>query len=126
MGRPLYIQSFIIAMIVTATAVSAVSFCNKIEAYSVIDISSGSVVSSFDERFIHPNGHATDEFSYSLTVNRIEDNPASGTVRTSLEILIREGSDHSPGMFEQLNYRENTGLSGTINSFEKLLKYQSD
>ena len=123
---PLYIRSFVIMMIVTATTFSALSFCNKIEATSVIDISSGSVRSSFEDRFIHPNGSATDDFSYSLTVHQNGEEPAMGTVRASFELLIHEGDAQLQGLLEEIRFRENTRVSGTINSFEKLLKYQSN
>jgi hypothetical protein len=123
-------RSLVPALVAVLLVISMVTvipaFCNRIEAGSTIELTSGSATTSSLDRFIYGGGFDPVEMEYLLNVRGINtDTPATGSVSAYMEGLIQEGSPDGTGVSEILKFYERSSASGSITSFQKIMHYSS-
>ncbi len=120
------------------------SFCNRMEAGSVIDTSIISAASSSEIRNINPpSGITTDppmpvaefpaEASYRISIRGIDSStPTEGLVSVYTDMVIREGRDVPPRLeagcpylFEEIKFEESRSFYGEIDLFTYEVDYES-
>jgi len=115
-----------VALLVASMVTVIPAFCNRIEAGSTIELTSGSVTTSSLDRFIYGGGFEPIAMEYLLNVRGINtDTPATGSVSAYTEGLIQEGSPDRTRISEILKFYDASSASGSITSFQKLMKYRS-
>jgi hypothetical protein len=117
----------LVAVILVISMVTVIpAFCNRIEAGSTIELTSGSATTSSLDRFIYGGGFDPVEMKYLLNVRGSStETPAKGSVSAYMEGLIQEGSPDGTGVSEILKFYERSSASGSITSFQKIMHYSS-
>ena len=114
------------ALLVTSMVTVIPAYCNRIEAGSTIELTSGSVTTSSLDRFISGGGFSPVEMDYLLHVRGIStDTPATGSVSAYIDGLVQEGRPDGTGVAEILKFYERSSASGLITSFQKSMHYSS-
>ena len=102
-----------------------------IQAGSKYDLTIGSVVTSTDNRIVGTDVTAPVALNYAISVKpyTIQGQgtfPAMGSVSAYVKAHIQEGQNSNvTGMNEDLTYAESSSASGIINSFSKIIAFQS-
>ncbi|NYT20306.1 MAG: hypothetical protein GKC07_00715 [Methanomicrobiales archaeon] len=117
---------FLAALLVISMVSVIPAFCNRIEAGSTIELTSGSATTSSLDRFIYGGGFDPVEMEYLLNVRGISTTtPAQGSVSAYIDGLVQEGSPEGTGVSEILKFYERSTASGLITSFQKSMHYSS-
>ena len=117
---------FMAALLMISMVTVIPAFCNRIEAGSTIELTSGSVTTSSLDRFLYGGGFDPVEMEYLLNVRgTTTDTSAQGSVSAYVEGLVQEESPGGIGVAEILKFHERTSASGSITSFQKILHYSS-
>lgn len=120
------VPALMTALLVISLVTVIPAFCNRIEAGSTIELTSGSATTSSLDRFISGGGFDPVEMEYLLNVRgSMTDVPATGSVSAYMEGLVQEGSPDKTGVSEILKFYEQTSASGSITSFQKIMHYRS-
>jgi len=112
------------------------SFCNRVEAGSVIDMTLVSAVTSADLHTVTtgnpgfwppvPSADEPAELSYHIRVTGINP-PAQGLVSAYSAAQTREGGSICPGdgMAHESSFRENVRVDGRVDLFDYIINYES-
>ena len=101
-------------------------FCNRAEAGSTIDMTVANVRTSTTGRFIVTSGDAGVELNHALRViPYAEGVPSVGIASAYMDVLIQEGRVGAPGLFERIEFHEETRARGAISLFDKVMHYES-
>ncbi len=107
------------------------AYCNIIQAGSHYDLTAGSVVTAADNRFVGTDATTPVALNYAIdvkpyTIQGQGTSPALGSVSAYVKAHVQEGrSLNNTTRAEDLTYSESSSASGIINSFSKIIAFQS-
>ena len=106
-------------------------YCNIVQTGSKFDLTTGSVVTSADNKFVGTDATAPVALNYAISVKPYTipgkgTIPAMGSVSSYIKAHIQEGrSVNNTTRAEDLTYSESSFASGIITSFSKMISFQS-
>ena len=120
------LASIILLGLLTAGAMAATSFCNRIEAGSFIDTGTVNIRTSAGDLFTTAAGSDPVSLDYQILVTELRPGtPSSGIVSSYMNALIQEGDGDPLTLREMLRYHDSSSVSGEISIFEKIMHYES-
>jgi hypothetical protein len=105
------------------------AYCNIVQVGSKYDLTIGSVTTAANERFVGTDATAPVVLNYAINVKPYTASgtqvPAIGSAMAYIKAHIQEGNNFNTTKAEDLTYSETSSVNGYINSFNKVIAYQS-
>jgi hypothetical protein len=105
------------------------AYCNIIQAGSKYDLTVGSVTTSANDKFVGSDATVPVTLNYAINVKPYTASgtnvPAIGSAMAYVKAHIMEGNNMNTTKAEDLTYSETSSVNGYINSFNKVIAYQS-
>ena len=105
------------------------AYCNIIQAGSKYDLTVGSVTTSANDKFVGSDATVPVTLNYAINVKPYTASgtnvPAIGSAMAYVKAHIMEGNNFNTTKAEDLTYSETSSVNGYINSFNKVIAYQS-
>jgi hypothetical protein len=105
------------------------AYCNIVQVGSKYDLTIGSVTTDANERFVGTDATAPVVLNYAINVKPYTASganvPAIGSAMAYIKAHIQEGNNFNTTKAEDLTYSETSSANGYINSFSKVIAYQS-
>jgi hypothetical protein len=105
------------------------AYCNIVQVGSKYDLTIGSVTTNANERFVGTDATTPVAVNYAINVKPYTASgtqvPASGSTMAYIKAHIQEGNNFNTARAEDLTYSETSSANGYINSFSKVIAYQS-
>jgi hypothetical protein len=115
-----YIGILFLGCLILASAVSAESFCSRVETGSSVWLSAGSITTQIGGRFISASADAGTELYNNVLVSEYAPGiPARGSVSAFIKGRVLEDG-------KMMEFADTTSLSGNITSFSKSMIYKSN
>lgn len=114
-----YIGILCLGCLILASAVSAESFCSRVETGSSMTLSVGSITTQMGGRFISASADAGTELYNNVLVSEYAPGiPSQGTVTAFIRgRIIQDG--------QIVEFDDSTSIIGNITSFSKSMSYSS-
>ncbi len=105
------------------------AYCNIVQAGSKYDLTIGSVTTNANDRFVGTDATNPVVLNYAINVKPYTASgtqvPAIGSAMAYIKAHIQEGNNFNTTKAEDLTYSETSSANGYINSFNKVIAYQS-
>jgi hypothetical protein len=105
------------------------AYCNIVQVGSKYDLTVGSVTTNANERFVGTDATNPVVLNYVINVKPYTASgtqvPATGSAMAYIKAHIQEGNNFNTTKAEDLTFSETSSVNGYINSFNKVIAYQS-
>jgi hypothetical protein len=115
---------------ITSMYSSSSGYCNIVQTGSSYDLTVGSVTTSANEKFVGADATIPVVLNYAINVKPYTTAsgtqvPATGSAMAYVKAHIMDGNNFNTTKAEDLTYSETSSVNGYINSFNKVIAYQS-
>ena len=100
-------------------------FCNTVEAGSSFTMEIVNARTETNDRFVVPSADTPVSLNHNIRVDELSDLPSVGKVSAFMEGKIQESRNGSAGVFEDIEFSEDTSADGFITLFDKDMSWTS-
>ena len=101
------------------------AFCNTVEAGSSFTMEVVNARTETNDRFVVASADTPSTLNHNIRVDSLSDLPSIGKVSAFMNGIIQESRNNSAGVFENIEFSEETSADGYITLFDKNMGWTS-